>query len=60
MGFYNSQIINHPMILKNGRDHEYETRVIRLYFDELMNVDSVSDTECVYCVVYLRFICYGV
>ena len=40
---YYSQIINHPLILQNGRDHEYETRFVRSYFDELMNADSVSD-----------------
>ena len=34
-------MINHPLIVKNGRVHEYERQFIRKYFDKLMEKDAV-------------------
>lgn len=34
-------MINNPLIIKNGRDHEYEFSFIRKYFDYLMEKDVV-------------------
>ena len=34
-------MINHPRIVKNGREHEYEFSFLRKYFDILMEKDVV-------------------
>ena len=44
--------MNHALIQKNGRDHNYETLVIRKYFDELMMVDAVRTVV----VLFLQYI----
>ena len=31
------QCLSHPLIEKNGRDEEYESSVVRLYFSALMD-----------------------
>lgn len=37
----NVQLINHSLIVKNGREHDYEYSFIRKYFDMLMEKDVV-------------------
>ena len=42
-------MINHPLIVKNGRVFDYERQFIRGYFDKLMEKDAVSEPCRFYC-----------
>ena len=41
-------MINHPLIVKNGRVFDYERQFIRGYFDKSMEKDAVSELCCFY------------
>ena len=42
-------MINHPLIVKNGRAFDYERQVIRGYFDKLMEKGGVSEFRRLFC-----------
>lgn len=42
-------MINHPLIVKNGRAFDYERQFIRGYFDKLMEKGGVSEFRRLFC-----------
>lgn len=44
-------MINHPLIVKNGRVFDYERQFIRSYFDKLMEKDAVNELDGLLCSI---------